>query len=364
MDQALSGTSSDESRDAEDAAGGADREPRPRSRRARRLLTRLAVVAAVVALVAGGAAWFLVERYAGDLARVQDVFDALDDSARPAAAAPATAADEDPVTFLLVGSDTRAEVVDGQLPDARSDAIMIARLSGDRQHVQVVSIPRDSWVDVPGHGKDKINAAYAIGGPTLLIQTVEELTGVRIDHFAAISFNGLISMTDQLGGVDVTVAETTTNGPYTFTAGTNHLDGDMARWYVGQRYDLPGGDFDRVRRQQNYLRSMFGQLFADGTFTSPAQVDRVLLAITSSIAVDDTLGNTTLLGLAASARGLTPEGMDFFTAPVLGTGREGAASVVYLDPVGGARMWGYLQTDSLGQNADEFADQALPANPN
>jgi len=354
-----------------DPADGAPDEPtddggapaRPRRRALRTALVSLGVLGLVLALLVGGGAWFLADRYGGNVARVQDVFAGLDEGSRPAPASPATTASADPVTFLLVGSDTRAEVVDGQLPDARSDAIMIARLSGDRRHVQFVSIPRDSWVDIPGHGKDKINAAYSYGGPSLLIQTVEDLTGVRIDHFAAISFDELISMTDQLGGVDVQVAETTTNGPYTFTAGTNHLDGDMARWYVGQRYDLPGGDFDRVKRQQNYLRSMFGKLFAAGTFDSIGQVDSVLRIITSSVAVDDTLSTPDLLSLAWSARGVTPADIDFFTAPVLGTGREGAASVVYLDQVTGDRMWGYLESDSLGQNADEFTAQSLPSTP-
>ncbi len=243
----------------------------------------------VLALAVAGGAWYLADRYGGNIDRVAGVFDGLDEGTRPAPASPQVAAAEDPVTFLLVGSDTRSQVVDGELPDARSDAIMIARIAGDRQHAQVVSIPRDSWVDIPGHGMNKINAAYAFGGPTLLIQTVENLTGVRIDHYAAISFNGLISMTDALGGVDVVVAATTSNGPYTFQAGPNHLDGDQARWYVGQRYDLAGGDFDRVRRQQNYLRSLFAKLFAAGTFDSPAQIDSVLRTVTGSIAVDDTL---------------------------------------------------------------------------
>ncbi|GAA4304276.1 hypothetical protein GCM10023162_06910 [Klenkia terrae] len=325
----------------------------------RRALLGLGVLTAVLALLVAGGAWYVTDRYAGNVARVSDVFDGLDESSRPAEATPVTATTAAPVTFLLVGSDTRADIVAGELPDARSDAIMVARLSGDRQHVQVISIPRDSWVDIPGYGMNKINAAYAYGGPTLLIQTVEAVTGVRIDHYAAISFDELISMTDALGGVDVDVATTTSNGPYTFTAGPNHLDGDMARWYVGQRYDLPGGDFDRVKRQQNYLRSMFGKLFAAGTFTSLDQIDTVLTAVTGSIAVDDTLSTTDLLQLVLSARGITPDGIDFFTAPVLGTGTEGAASVVYLDDVTGARMWGYLQTDSLGQNADEFTDEAL-----
>jgi len=331
----------------------------------RRALIGLAVAGSVIALVIGGGAWFLVNRYGGNIDRVGDVFDGLSDSARPAAASAVDQpeATADPVTFLLVGSDTRAEVAPGDLPDARSDAIMIARFSADRAHAQIVSIPRDSWVDIPGHGKDKINAAYAFGGPTLLIQTVEQLTGVRIDHYAAIDFAGLVQVTDDLGGVDVVVPQTTSNGPYTFTEGPNHLDGDQARWYVGQRYDLPGGDFDRVKRQQNYLRAMFTKLFSQQVFTSPGKLDSTLLAVTNAVAVDDSLGNGALLSMAYSLRGLTPGDVEFFTAPVLGTGTEGAASVVYLDPTTGERMWGYLRTDSLGLNADEFTDEALPAVP-
>jgi anionic cell wall polymer biosynthesis LytR-Cps2A-Psr (LCP) family protein len=129
---------------------------------------------------------------------------------------------------------------------------------------------------------------------------------------------------------------------------------------VGQRYDLPGGDFDRVRRQQNYLRAMFGKLFSQDVFTSPGRLDATLLSVTRAVAVDDGLSNGGLLSLAYSMRDLRPDEVEFFTAPVLGTGREGPASVVYLDRVGGQRMWGYLQTDSLGQNAGEFADEALP----
>ncbi|WRL64300.1 LCP family protein [Blastococcus brunescens] len=76
---------------------------------------------------------------------------------------------------------------------------MLARFSADRQHAQLISIPRDSWVDIPGRGRNKINASYAFGGPTLLIQTVEQLTQVRIDHYVAIDFDGLIQVTDDLG---------------------------------------------------------------------------------------------------------------------------------------------------------------------
>ncbi|MGY1733375.1 LCP family protein [Geodermatophilus sp. SYSU D01045] len=340
----------------------AERPPR-RRRGLRRFLVALGVLVTVLVVLVGGGLWYLTDRYAGNVDRVGDVFAGLDEEARPAPATPAEQASAEPVTFLLVGSDTRATAGAGIAEGGRSDAIMVARFSGDRQHAQLISIPRDSWVDVPGHGMDKINSAYAYGGPSLLIRTVEQLTDVRIDHYVAIDFEGIIEVTDALGGVDVVVAETTRWGPYTFTAGVNHLDGDQARWYLGQRYGLTGGDFDRVRRQQQYLEAMFSQLFTSDTFTDPGRLDAALLAVTSAVGVDDSLGNDDLLSLAYSLRDLRPENVDSFTAPVLGTGTEGSASVVYLDEVTGERMWAYLRNDSLSQNADEFETQALPDVP-
>jgi LCP family protein required for cell wall assembly len=329
----------------------------------RRVLISLAAIALVLALLVGGGLWFLADRWAGNIDRVSDVFASLDQAARPAAATPAQSAPQDPVTFLLVGSDTRDEVAAGEDPDGRSDAIMIARFAADRTHAQLISIPRDSWVDIPGHGRNKINASYAFGGPSLLIQTVEQLTQVRIDHYVAIDFAGLIQVTDDLGGVDVVVAETTENGPFTFPAGPNHLDGEQVRWYLAQRYGLPGGDFDRVKRQQQYLRAMFAKLFSSDTFTDPGKLDAAMLAVTSAVTIDDTLGNGDLVSLAYSMRGVRPDNIQFFTAPVLGTGMEGPASVVYLDTVTGERMWSYLRSDSLAGNGAEFAKQALPDVP-
>jgi LCP family protein required for cell wall assembly len=348
---------------SDDHVSDARRERSRRSRVVRRILISVGVLGLVVAVLIGGGLWFLTERYAGNIDRVADVFKDLDEDSRPAPATPVQEAGDDPVTFLLVGSDTREDTAPGEDPGARSDAIMIARFSADRQHAQLISIPRDSWVDIPGHGMNKINASYAFGGPTLLIQTVEQLTQVRIDHYVAIDFEGINQVTDALGGVDVVVAEETSNGPYTFPAGVNHLTGDQARWYLGQRYGLPGGDFDRVKRQQAYLRAVFDKLFSSGTFTDPGRLDAALLALTSAVRIDDTLGNGDLLSLAYSMRGVTPGGIDYFTAPVLGTGMEGAASVVYLDTVTGERMWAYLRSDSLSQNAAEFEKQALPDVP-
>ncbi len=345
-----------------EATGSGGAQP-GRRRVLRRVLVSIGVLGLVLAVVIGGGLWYLSDRWGGNIGRVSDAFAGLEESARPAPSTPEAAAPDEPVTFLLVGSDTRGHTADGEDPDGRSDAIMLARFSADRQHAQLVSIPRDSWVDIPGHGMNKINASYALGGPPLLIQTVENLTQVRIDHYVTIDFEGIIQVTDDLGGVDVVVAAETTNGPYTFPAGTNHLDGDRARWYLGQRYGLPGGDFDRVRRQQQYLKAMFAKLFSADTFTDPGRLDAAMLAITRSVSVDDSLGNSDLMALAYSMRGVTPGDIDFFTAPILGTGQEGPASVVYLDRVTGERMWTYLRSDSLAANATEFGDEALPDVP-
>jgi anionic cell wall polymer biosynthesis LytR-Cps2A-Psr (LCP) family protein len=140
-----------------------------RPRTLRRVLVSLGVLGLVMAQVAGGALWLFTARYAGNIDRVSNVFTDLDAASRPAPATPAQEADEQPVTFLLVGTDTRATAEEGIADGGRSDVIMIARFSADRQHAQLISVPRDSWVEIPGHGMDKVNAAYAYGGPTLLI---------------------------------------------------------------------------------------------------------------------------------------------------------------------------------------------------
>jgi len=332
----------------------------------RRLLVAVGAIALTLALIAAGGGWYLVDTYEGNVTRLGDVFADLDEEARPAPPVPQAVEEPDdpPLTFLLIGSDSREVAAEGDVPGARSDLIMLVRFTADRGRAQVVSIPRDSWVDVPGYGMSKINAAYAYGGPRLLIETVEQLTAVRIDHFAAIDFQGLIQLTDDLGGVDVSVATTTRNGPFTFSAGVNHLSGEQARWYLAQRKNLPGGDFDRVKRQQQYLRSMFAKLAAQDVLTSPLQFNAALSTVTKSLAVDNSLGTGAMVSLGLSLNRLTDKSLDFFTAPVLGTGTEGRQSVVYLDDRRGRAMWNYLATDSLGTHVDEFARDALPAVPN
>jgi LCP family protein required for cell wall assembly len=233
---------------------------------------------------------------------------------------------------------------------------MLLRITGDRRNAQVISIPRDSWVTIPGHGRNKINAAYAFGGPSLLIQTVEALTNVRVDHFGVIDFAGFKTMTDALGGVDVAVNQQTSSRGVTFTEGMNHLNGDQALVYVRQRYELAGGDFDREQRQQNYLRAMLTTASQGNLLGSPGKLDDFIRALTGSVSAKD------LVTLAFGSRDLKPGSVAFLTAPVTGTGMEGDQSVVYLDDTADAALWRYLNNDSLAQHVAQF--KQLPATPN
>ena len=314
----------------------------------------------VLGLAAVGAFFFLTQRYLGNIDEIADPFVGIDEETRPPPPTPKSG--EAPVTFLLVGSDSRDPSGVGP-PGDRSDVIMIMRITGTRNQVQFISIPRDSWVPIPGRSLNKINAAYSFGGPTLLIQTVENLTGIRIDHFAAVDFAGFKEITDALGGVDVRVAETTSQGGVTFEKGLNHLNGDEALIYVRQRKGLPGGDLDRVQRQQNYLRAVMGTVFQQNMLSDLGKTDDLLLALTGAISVDETLTQANMLGLAFSLRNLNQNSLTFLTVPIAGLGREGAASVVYIDTAQAAPMWSYLQDDTLGDHVPEFGEDLLPDVP-
>lgn len=341
---------------------GSPTDPRRGWRRVRKVALVLTSISLVLGLIGAGGLWWVMNRYVADIDRVENVFEGLENR-------PAELPDDesgDPMTILLVGSDVRSDdattgVYAGEDGEAsRSDTIMVMRLAGDKKSAEAVSIPRDSWVDIPGHGMHKINAAYAFGGASLLVQTVESVTGVRIDHFALVDFAGFKSMTDALGGVDVDVAEQTSWYGITFEKGLNHLNGEEALGYVRQREGLPRGDFDRVQRQQNYLRAMFGTVQDRGLLTSPGKLDDFLIAFGKSVSVDDTFGDFDLVKLAFKLRKLKSSSVKFLTAPTLGTGMEGAQSVVYLDPVRGALMWQAMRDGTLA-GAVDF--EALPATP-
>ncbi|MEQ3548983.1 LCP family protein [Pseudonocardia nematodicida] len=334
---------------------------RPRRRGRRVFVTLLAVVLVLLLLVAGVIAYF-VSSIGNDINRIPDAFRGLDTSARPA--------DSGGTTFLLVGTDSRStEPTTGADADPearagsqRSDVIMLGTLAADGSTASVVSIPRDSWVDIPGRGMNKINAAYAYGGEPLLIETVEQLTGVRVDHFGVIDFAGFTSLVDSVGGIDVNVARPTSNAGVDFVEGENHLDGEQALAYVRQRYDLPGGDIDRVARQQNAIKALLQTVQQKAT-TDPAAVYAFATSVGDAVSVDDSLSNTGLIQLAFEARGLRSSDVAYVTAPVAGLGREGAQSVVYLDQARGQELWNAVRDGSVARFAEQNPQLALSATP-
>lgn len=336
------------------ASGRPGRRPR-----AYRVLRAVLVVGLVVVLVLVGSIWFLTHRYAGTVARLPGVFSALDPALRPPPP-PLGPTGQAPLTFLVVGTDS------GQAPptvqpggpvgdaEAGSDVLMLVQIAGDRQSVQVVAIPTLSFVPIPGYPDGQIANAFALGGPTLTVQTVEALTHVRIDHFAQLEVSGFREVTDALGGVDVPIAEAGQFAGVTFTRGLNHLDGRGALAYLRQPRPVPADSFFRMQRVQNFLRAVVTTVSRENLLVQPGRLDDFLLALSSSLSVDDELSDGDLATLIVSLRHLDQSDIDFVTAPVTGTGTEGGRPAVYLDENAADQMWSYLNDGSLQRHLGEF----------
>lgn len=304
--------------------------------RRRRWVRRALVAFLAVIVLLSGALWYLQHRLVSQVDQIPDALPTAEGRPDPSAGKA--------LNVLLLGSDKRA---DGSVAGERSDTMMLVNIASDRSSMSVISIPRDSWVDVPGHGTNKINAAFSFGGTALAVQTVEKLTDVRIDHVAVIDWEGFKQLTDSLGGVEVTVSQDSYDSmnKKKWTKGTHRLDGDEALLYVRQRYGLPGGDFDRVKRQQNFLRALMNQTLDTWGGGNPATIYRGLDAVTSQLSVDDTWSTSDLRGLAWSLRSIRGKDVKFTTVPIAGTGMEGAASVVYIDNTQADDLWAAIRAD-------------------
>jgi LCP family protein required for cell wall assembly len=273
------------------------------------------------------------------------------------------------LNILVAGLDGEGRT--GFARGARSDAVLVLHLDADRKKLWVVSIPRDTWVAIPGRAPNRVNAAYSIGGPSLFVETIESLTRLRMDHLVVVDWTGLRRMTDAVGGVPISVlppgpaknvwadeVHDSTSAPANVSL---QMSGDLALPYVSERKSLPDGDFDRVRRQQNFLRSFIAQALEHGLLTDPARLREIAATVGDAVRVDSALTTARILALAASVRSLQPRGITFLTAPNLGPATKGGASVVLYDVGQGNELWRAMATDRMAEFAAGHAQLVTAA---
>ena len=217
--------------------------------------------------------------------------------------------------ILIVGLDTREGLTEQQVQEYHTgndvsdstDSIMVVHVPADGSKATLISIPREAYVDIPGYKKNLINAAYADGkdvggtgtlkqreaeGFDLLVQTVEQLTGLSIDHFVAVGFAGFVNIANAIHGVEVNICFAQ-NDPYSgldVPAGPQRLDGAQALAFVRQRHNINGGessDLTRAQRQRYFLAAAFRQVVSIGVLTNPGKLSALIKAITGSFYVDD-----------------------------------------------------------------------------
>ena len=292
--------------------------PRPRRKRRRRLVLKTLPVLLVIVLAWGG---FLVWDANTNIGRVSALSGASDTAG---------------TTYLLAGSDSRADgaVQDGFEGSERADSIMLVNIAANGQAV-ALSIPRDTYAEIPGVGWDKINASYAYGGPQLLVETVEKLTGLTVDHFVQIGMGAVPDMVDAVGGVELCY-DHDSNDEYSglnWTAGCHTVDGPTALQFSRMRYQDPEGDIGRTKRQRQVISKVVSEAASPATLINPARTLRVERAGSKSFTVDEDSSIMTVASLVMALRsassdelmGVPPiESLDYTTS-------AGASAVLLRD---------------------------------
>jgi LCP family protein required for cell wall assembly len=290
----------------------------------RTLVVLLSTMSALVLLTAGSG-WLLASYIGGQLTRLD-----AGTSGTPTSG---------PLNILLAGVDIRSGLTRhqqvllhvGHAVSHNSDTLMVVHVSGDHRHIEVVSLPRDSWVNIPGYGMNKINAAIGLGGPTLMVRTVEQATGLTINDFVEVNFLGFVQVIDALGGVNICLpyaVDDSYSGLH-LSAGRHRVDGITALQFARDRHSFARSDLARISDQQQLLASVVTQAVSSGTLTDPVRFARFLTAATSAIRVDRRLN---IVSLASQLRYVRPSAITFMTVPL--------ASVDYVTPTGeSAVLW-------------------------
>lgn len=222
------------------------------------------------------------------------------------------AADTPGTTYLLAGSDSRADgaVKDGFNESERADSIMLVNVAPNGQKV-ALSIPRDTYAEIPGVGWDKINASYAYGGPQLLVETVEKLTGLTVDHFVQIGMGAVPGMVDAVGGVELCY-DNDADDQYSglkWSAGCHTVDGTTALQFSRMRYQDPEGDIGRTKRQRQVISKVISSAASPSTLVNPAKTLRVERAGSKSFTIDEDSSVVTVASLVWALRGASSNQM-------------------------------------------------------
>ena len=255
-----------------------------------------------------------------------------------------------PVNVVIMGSDSRST----DAGDGRSDVLMLAHLTADRTKLYLISFPRDMYVSIPGHGKNKINAAFALGGPVLTVQTLNGLLGVKANHTALIDFEGFIGLSEAIGGVTFVNDMTFSAGPYRFEKGTITLSGDALLAYVRERHNVPRGDLDRAHHQRMVLKAMVAKIMSRGVMTDVPTLLTIADQIGGFITVDANLTNDELISTVTSLQ-LSASGIVDLQAPISGFGRTSAgASIDVVDEKKMAALAEAVQQDTMAEYVQDY----------
>ena len=252
--------------------------------------------------------------------------------------------------ILLLGSDTRTGADAALVSGSRADTIMLMHIPADGKGVYIVSIMRDTWVNIPGYGTAKVNAALNYGGVSLQVATIENLVGVKIDHVAEIEFEGFKSLVNAIGGVDVQVPFAFTSNIWTFTPGLMHLNGSSALSFVRERYSFADGDYQRVRNQRAFLRGLYNTMKAKGALNNIASFQSSIESLTDYMRVDSGLNAAQIAQIAAPVLTSGDTTMRMTTLPNAGPGWSyDGQSIILVNQEANARLARALQTDTMDQ---------------
>ncbi|WP_327088412.1 LCP family protein [Nonomuraea sp. NBC_01738] len=277
--------------------GGPPRPPRQRRRFPGRTIAKVIAGLVVVLLLAGVGLFFWIDSRLGGIPGVLDDYDGR-------------VADTPGTNWLLVGSDSRKglsaaarkKLATGRAAGQRTDSMMLLHIPSGSDKPTLVSLPRDSAVTIPGKGRNKLNAAYTFGGPKLLVQTVETVTGVHIDNYMEIGFAGFVEIVDAIGGVEINVRADIDDpkAGLKLKKGKQELTGSQALGYVRTRKGGALPDFERTKRQRQFLGAVVKKAASPGVLINPFTSIPLAMSATDAVAVDESTGafNMLSLGLA------------------------------------------------------------------